>query len=105
MLKLIYYVPEAALDATKHAIFSAGGGRDQNSNYSDCAWQVKGIGQFRPIDDAQPTIGKLNQLTQIEEWRVEVIVLEQVAAAVKQALIAAHPYEEVALEFVQLLDI
>ena len=103
MLKLIYYVPESHLEATKQAIFKAGAGGI--GDYAECAWQVKGIGQFKPVGQANPFIGQVNQLEQVEEWRVETIVDEQVAQAVKQALLTSHPYEEPALEFLKIIEI
>ncbi|MBP2604182.1 NGG1p interacting factor NIF3 [Acinetobacter calcoaceticus] len=103
MLKLIYYVPESHLELTKQAIFSAGAGGI--GNYEHCAWQVKGIGQFKPVKGADPYIGQLNELEQVDEWRVETIVLEENARAVAKALKASHPYEEPAFEFIQIIEI
>lgn len=103
MFKLVYYVPETHLESTKHAIFAAGAGGI--GNYEQCAWQVKGVGQFKPIKGANPFLGQLDELEQLEEWRVETIVAEENAKAVAQALQASHPYEEPAFEFIQILDI
>lgn len=103
MLKLIYYVPESHLEFTKMAIFKAGAGGV--GNYEHCAWQVKGIGQFKPVKEANPFLGQLDALEQLEEWRVETIVLEKNAKAVAKALKASHPYEEPAFEFIQILEI
>ena len=105
MLKLIYYVPESHLESTKLAIFEAGAGAGGIGNYEHCAWQVKGIGQFKPIQGANPFLGQLDELEQLEEWRVETIVTEEKARAVAKALKASHPYEEPAFEFIQILDI
>lgn len=103
MLKLIYYVPESHLESTKQAIFAAGAGGI--GNYEQCAWQVKGIGQFKPVKGADPFLGQLDQLEQLEEWRVETIVSEAQAKQVAQALQASHPYEEPAFEFIQMVDV
>ena len=103
MLKLIYYVPESHLELTKQAIFQAGAGGI--GDYAECAWQVKGIGQFKPVGQAKPFNGQVNQLEQVEEWRIETIVDEQYAQAVKQALLASHPYEEPALEFLTIIEV
>lgn len=103
MLKLIYYVPESHLEVTKQAIFAVGAGGI--GNYQHCAWQVKGIGQFKPVCGANPFLGKLDELEQFEEWRVETIVSEEKASTVATALKASHPYEEPAFEFIQILDI
>jgi len=103
MLKLIYYVPESHLESTKQAIFSAGAGGI--GNYEHCAWQVKGIGQFKPVKGADPYIGELGELEQVDEWRVETIVIEANAKAVAKALKASHPYEEPAFEFIQIIEV
>ncbi|WP_213071712.1 NGG1p interacting factor NIF3 [Acinetobacter pittii] len=103
MLKLIYYVPDSHLESTKQAIFSAGAGGI--GNYKHCAWQVKGIGQFKPVKGADPYIGELGELEQVDEWRVETIVIEANAKAVAKALKASHPYEEPAFEFIQIIEV
>ncbi|MDO4223319.1 MAG: NGG1p interacting factor NIF3 [Acinetobacter sp.] len=103
MLKLVYYVPESHLERTKAAIFAAGAGGI--GNYSQCAWQVKGQGQFQANDGANPFLGQIGQLECVDEWRVETIVPEQSAQAVHRALMQSHPYEEPAFEFYQLVDV
>ena len=103
MLKLIYYVPELHLESTKLAVFEAGAGGI--GNYEHCAQQVLGTGQFKPVKDANPFIGKLDTLEQIPEWRVETIVPEDQASNVAKALKASHPYEEPAFEFIQMVDV
>ncbi|ELW90250.1 NGG1p interacting factor NIF3 [Acinetobacter bereziniae] len=103
MLKLIYYVPESHLEITKQAIFDAGAGGI--GDYEHCAWQVLGMGQFKPIKGAKPFIGELGHLEQLPEWRVETIVPELKARSVAKALKMSHPYEEPAFEFIQMIDI
>lgn len=103
MLKLIYYVPESHLEITKQAIFDAGAGGI--GDYEHCAWQVLGMGQFKPVKGAKPFIGELDHLEQLLEWRVETIVPELKARSVAKALKASHPYEEPAFEFIQMIDI
>lgn len=103
MLKLIYFVPESHLEQTKAAIFAAGAGGI--GDYEHCAWQVLGMGQFKPLKGAQPFIGAPDQLEHVPEWRVETIVPRAVAKQVKLALLLSHPYEEPAFEFIQLVDV
>lgn len=101
MLKLIYYVPESHLESSKAAIFAAGAGGI--GDYEHCAWQVLGMGQFKPVKGAQPFIGELDRLEKLPEWRVETIVPESMAAQVAQALKASHPYEQPAYEFLKIV--
>ncbi|MFB2538944.1 MULTISPECIES: NGG1p interacting factor NIF3 [unclassified Acinetobacter] len=103
MYKLIYYVPDSHLDSTKQALFDAGAG--QLGNYKNGAWQVLGTGQFMPTSGAKPFIGELDKLEMLSEWRVEIIIPKDIAKQVKQALYASHPYEEVAYEFIPIVDI
>lgn len=103
MLKLIYYVPDEHLEVTKEALFKAGAGGI--GDYTHCAWQVLGTGQFKAQQGADPYIGEVGELEQVEEWRVEMLVADEKAVEVAKALKASHPYEEPAFEFIQLLDI
>jgi len=101
--KLIVYVPDAQLEAVKSALFAAGAG--VLGGYAQCAWQVLGRGQFCPQAGSNPTLGERGRLEYVDEWRLEVLVPQARAAAVKRALLAAHPYEEPAFEFLPVVDI
>ncbi|KAK6342757.1 hypothetical protein TWF718_008145 [Orbilia javanica] len=102
--KLIYFVPPTSLDATKAAIFAAGAGRYPGpGNYTECAWVAMGMGQFRPGDAARPHIGKVGELEKVEEARVETLVIgEELARKVVEALKSAHPYQEPAYDVIKL---
>lgn len=94
MLVLVFYVPATHLDVVKDALFSAGAGKI--GDYEACCWQVKGQGQFRPIDGANPYIGQNGVLEVLEEYRVEMVLSDSIKDQCVVALKAAHPYEEVA---------
>lgn len=103
MYKLSFYVPDASLKSVKAALFEAGAGGI--GCYDHCCWQSKGIGQFRPLPGSDAAIGELNQLTQLEEWKVEMICETGQIKAVLAALKEAHPYEEVAYDVLQIVDV
>jgi hypothetical protein len=103
MLKLIYYVPESHLEVTKAAVFELGAGGI--GHYEQCAWQVLGTGQFKPVKGADPFMGEIGALEKVAEWRVEMIVPENKAVDVARALKQSHPYEEPAFEFIQVVDV
>jgi len=86
--KLIFFVPPPALAACKSAIFAAGAGRYPGpGNYTECCWTTLGTGQFRPGDAAKPNIGKVGELEEVEEARVETICLgEDVVRKAVEAL-------------------
>lgn len=98
--KLCVYVPEAALEAVKDAVFEAGAGRQ--GAYDRCCWQVRGEGQFRPLAGSDPHIGSLNRVEQVAEYRVEMLCPGDRVVAVVAALRKAHPYEEPAFDLVRL---
>jgi len=102
MYKLAFFVPDEALEAVKQAVFMSGAGRI--GQYECCCWQVKGVGQFRPLPGSHPHIGRVNTLEQLPEWRVELVCEDQLIAAAVAALKQAHPYEEVAYDVWQLAD-
>lgn len=96
MYKICYFVPESHLEATKQALFSAGAGRI--GDYDQCAWQVSGSGQFRPLEGSQPFTGASGKLEVVAEYKVELVCNSEMITAAITALKAAHPYEEPAYE-------
>lgn len=102
MYKLCFFVPPSHVDVVKSAVFAAGGGRI--GDYDHCAWQVLGLGQFRPLDGSQPFIGEAGQVEQVEEWKVELVVADELIRGVVDALKQSHPYETPAYEVWRLED-
>lgn len=100
MYQISFYVPESELEVVKNAMFDAGAGKF--SNYENCAWQTTGVGQFKPIGDANPTIGILDELEAVEEYKVEMLCTEATIEPVINAMKFAHPYEQVAYTVVKM---
>jgi hypothetical protein len=86
--KLIFFVPPSALAACKAAIFAAGAGNYPGSgNYTECCWTAFGTGQFRPGRAANPNIGKVGDLEEVQEAKVETLCLgEDVVRRAVEAL-------------------
>jgi hypothetical protein len=101
MLKLCFYVPESHLESVKMALFAKGAG--QYKAYDQCCWQVRGEGQFRPLQHSQPFLGLVNQLEKVLEYKVEMLCADGIIKDVLSALINAHPYEEPAYEIYRIL--
>ncbi|KAL8831715.1 MAG: hypothetical protein Q9170_005177 [Blastenia crenularia] len=104
--KLVFFVPESALQACKTAVFAAGAGRYPGpGNYTECCWTTMGTGQFRPGDAANPNIGRKGVLEEVKEARVETFCVgEGVTMKAVDALKGAHPYEEPAYEVYRMED-
>jgi dinuclear metal center YbgI/SA1388 family protein len=94
--KLVVFVPETHHEAVLQALFQAGAG--WIGNYSHCSFNIPGTGTFLPQEGAQPFIGESGKLERAQEIRVETIVPESTERRVVQAMLKAHPYEEVAYD-------
>ena len=102
MYKLTVFIPDAALEPVKSALFAAGAGKI--GNYEQCCWQVQGSGQFMPLAGSQPNIGAQDKLETVDEWRVEMVVATARIKAVIEALKQEHPYETPAYDVIEVLD-
>lgn len=94
--KIVVYVPEEEGEAVRRAMGEAGAGRI--GNYDHCSFTVRGIGRFRPLRGANPTIGAVGRLEEIAEERIETVCAEERLSRVLDAIRAAHPYEEPAID-------
>jgi dinuclear metal center protein, YbgI/SA1388 family len=102
LLKLVTFVPIAEADKVREALFAAGAGRI--GNYDSCSYNSEGFGTFRAGDGCSPFVGKINELHHEPEIRLEVIVPTHFRFNVQQALIATHPYEEPAFDWIPIAN-
>ncbi len=101
-VKLVWFVPEEALDVTRDAVFTAGGGRI--GEYERCSWYAAGTGTFHGGDETSPTVGERGREERVPELRVETVVPADRVENAVAALRAAHPYEEPAYDVYPLVD-
>ena len=97
MYKLCFFVPESHLEPVKSALFALGAGKI--GHYDCCAWQVAGQGQFRALEESTPFIGQHGVVANVDEFRVEMVVGDEIIASVVEALVKVHPYEVPAYEY------
>lgn len=102
MYKLVFFVPTKHKEKVKKAVFKAGAGKYKN--YDFCCFESCGIGQFRPIKNANAYIGKRGKLEKVEEYRVECICKKTHIKKAIKALKKTHPYEEIAYDVCKLLN-
>ena len=101
-VKLVWFVPEDALDETRNAVFAAGAGRI--GEYERCSWYAAGTGTFFGGERSAPALGEAGREERVAELRVETVVPAVRIEAVVAALRAAHPYEEPAYDVYPRLD-
>ena len=100
LVKIVVYVPAGYEEAVRLAMCNAGAGH--SGNYSDCAFRTKGLGTFTPRAGSRPFLGEVAKLSTVEEFRLETLSPANLTSAVVRAMIAVHPYEEVAYDVLPL---
>ena len=100
LLKLVIYVPETHANNIRAVLAEAGAGKI--GKYDACSFSVKGVGRFRALDGANPTIGTVGQLKAVDEERIETVCYERDAERILTAVRNAHPYEEPAIDIYPL---
>jgi hypothetical protein len=102
-VKLVWFVPAQALDATRDAVFAAGAGRI--GDYERCSWYTAGTGTFEGGEETNPAVGEPSREERTPELRVETVIPAERATEAVAALVEAHPYEEVAYDLYALVDL
>ena len=101
LLKKLYtFIPLDHYADVAKAVFEAGAGNI--GNYSEASFSAPGMGTFKGNEASNPTIGKKGVLESVEEVKFETIFPAIIERKVIEALIKAHPYEEVAYDIVSL---
>ncbi|MEP7763597.1 Nif3-like dinuclear metal center hexameric protein [Sanguibacter sp. 25GB23B1] len=98
--KHVVFVPTPSAGDLVDAMTAAGAG--SIGEYSRVAWTTTGIGTFVPSDDATPAIGSAGVVEEVPETRVEMVAPRAARTRVIEAMRAAHPYEEVAFDVLEL---
>lgn len=102
LMKLAVFVPHSHVEEVRNALSDAGAGHI--GNYSHCTFQTKGNGTFMPGKGTNPYSGIENELSIVDEFKIETIVKESDLNRVIEAMKRAHPYEEVAYDVFPLLN-
>jgi structural hemagglutinin/hemolysin toxin protein RtxA len=102
MVHISFYVPVHYAEKVKAAMFQAGAGKI--GKYDSCSFEVKGIGQFRPLPGSNPTIGSHFELKTVDELKVDMVCEEVIIHEVIDALKKSHPYETPAYYVIEVLN-
>src|SRR5699024_11220433 len=89
LYKLVIFVPNKHETELRDSLSDAGTGHI--GNYSHCTLRQEGQGTFKPLDGTNPYIGSHNELTFVDEIKLETIVTENNMQQVLQAMFQAHP--------------
>jgi dinuclear metal center YbgI/SA1388 family protein len=98
--KLVTFIPSEAVEKVRESVFNAGAGHI--GNYDWCGYNIEGTGSFRGNEQTNPHVGEKGTVHYEKEIRFETIFPGWLQSKVLQALISAHPYEEVAYDIYSL---
>ena len=100
--KLVVFTPVGDAGAVRAALAAAGAGHV--GDYDTVSYTVAGEGRFRPLEGAHPAVGTVGELEVTDELRIEALLPRARRADVVRAVLAAHSYEEVAYDVLELAD-
>ena len=101
-VKIIVTIPVENVNEVRDAICEVGAG--VIGNYTDCSMSTKCIGTFKPTDEANPYIGKNNNLEFVEEEKLEAVCDIDIVKRVLKKLREVHPYEEPGIDIIPLIN-
>lgn len=98
--KLFVFVPRSHAEPLRQALFEAGAGHI--GQYKECSFNAEGMGTYHPQAGTHPFAGQAGTRHEEPEIKIETVFPLHLERAVIKAMIAAHPYEEVAYDLVSL---
>jgi len=96
-------VPVKDADKIRQAINDAGGSRQGNYDFASFSYKV--TGRFRPLKGANPAIGKVGEIEQVEEEVIECLCQSDKIKTVVEAIKKAHPYEEPPIDIIKRYEL
>ena len=99
-IKIVTFVPESHRALVRDALAAAGAG--VIGDYTHCAFNAPGVGNFLPGATANPYLGEKGSVNEEPEWRIEMAADKARLTPIIKALYQAHPYEEPAFDVVPL---
>jgi dinuclear metal center YbgI/SA1388 family protein len=100
--KLVVFAPLGDAEAVRAALHRSGAGHV--GDYDTVSYTVAGEGRFRPMPGAHPAVGEVGRLEVTDELRIEALLPRRLRTEVVRAVLAAHSYEEVAFDVIELAD-
>ena len=74
------------------------------SNYERVFSTSKVMGTWRPVNKAKPFKGTIGKIETAEELKIEFIIKEKDLAATIRVIHDMHPYEEPAIDVIEMTD-
>lgn len=98
--KIETYLPFEALEQIKNALYKLEIGKI--GNYSCCMSWYEVFSSWKPNEQANPYLGKINEIEFAKEYKLEFICSETDLDIAIKAIKENHPYEEVCINIFEL---
>ncbi|AVQ33069.1 Nif3-like dinuclear metal center hexameric protein [Staphylococcus muscae] len=98
--KVQVYIPEENADVFKLRLSEHGLAKE--GNYEHAFFNTFGQGQFKPVGEAQPHIGKVGEIETVKEVKVEFMITADQRVLTQQLIHTHHPYETPVYDFIPL---
>lgn len=102
-IKLEIFIPETHFKDLQIALQKVDAGHI--GKYDSCLSYSKVVGFWRPLEGTTPYIGKENEISQEQEYKVEVTIKSENLSKTIKAIKAVHPYEEPVINAIPLLEV
>lgn len=98
--KVQVFIPEENASEFKQKMSEAGFASE--GNYKYCFFSSKGNGQFKPTEQANPYIGKRNEIETVTEVKIEFMIKSHQREKAEKYIQSLHPYETPVYDFLPL---
>jgi len=103
LVKIATFVPAEFAENVRVAVWNAGAGHI--GNYDCCSFSANGEGTFRPLENSNPFLGKMDEKHTESESKIEFILPTYLVDRVLVAIKKTHPYEEAAIDIFPLKNV
>lgn len=100
--KIETYLPLESLDNIRNALYKLGLGKV--GNYEDCMSWYKINSSWKPIDGANPYLGNVGEIEFAPEYKLEFRCDEDMIDKAVKTIKDNHPYEEVCINVIEVID-
>jgi dinuclear metal center YbgI/SA1388 family protein len=100
--KLVLYVPVMYEQQIINSIFETKAG--EIGSYTCCSFRNKGTGTYKPGTSSKPFAGKVDEISHVDEIRIETVVPKSDLNNVIEHVRKNHPYETMAYDIYPLIE-
>jgi hypothetical protein len=101
-VKLEIFVPQEYALKIRDELARIGVGRI--GNYDHCVAMSPVQGYYRPLPEADPFEGKIEQINEVKEYKIEVNCKRELVNQAMRVIRSVHPYEEPLVNVIPLAN-